>query len=254
MPESCKPRVRLPSASKLQLLVDFCNHYPLLPWDEFSSGEAADTGKLIHSMIECEMTGGSYEVPGLADVDEAKKKFARFWPWWEKRRAGRVFWPEPVFLYNANDGSARVAEDGWLQHRSRLPEEVPCIMDAIHVDGDHAVVYDWKTGKKGNVVHASSNVQVAVAALCAHRVFNVSTVEVGLVFLFQRKDPEVQSVTLDTMDILDFENRLRGRTNGILTSSPHPGDWCFRCPAKGSCPARGGAREGVPGLDFPDWM
>jgi hypothetical protein len=215
----------------------------MLPWDESTTHPAADTGKLIHSMIECKMTGGSYEVPEQADVEEAAKKFKRFWPWWERTRGARVFWPEPVFLYNADDGSARVAEDGWLEHRNRLPQEIPCIMDAIHVDGDHAIVYDFKTGKKSNVVPAPSNVQLSLAALCAHRVFNVSTVEVGLIFLFQRKDPELQTHPFDAMGILDFENRLKGRTDGIESSSPHPGDWCWKCPAKGACPARGGAPD-----------
>lgn len=203
------------------------------------------------------MTGGSYEVPAGADVAEATKKFERFKPWWENYRAGRVFWPEPAFLYDAESGSVRVGDDKWRKHRSRGPQEIPCIMDAIHVDGDYAVVLDWKTGKKQNVVQPSANVQMALAALCAQRVFNVSSVEVGIVFLFQRKDPEVQTVTLDAMDILDFEERLRKRADGISSSAPNPGDWCWKCPAKGNCPARGGASKvasGVPGLDFPDWM
>jgi hypothetical protein len=231
--------IRLPFASKLELL-DFCAFWPLLPKDPWTGSEKASTGKLTHSLIEQDSLGGVPESDEFADPVRANKLFAKWKPWFETYKAGRIFWPEVAILYNADTGAVRLAPDDWAKAgRPRADNETGAIIDSLHVAPDlsSAEILDWKTGRR--TTPAEKNAQMALGALCVMKLFNVPIVRVGLVYLFVRKEPHVDMAELNSFDLLDFEDRTRKRMLAIAGSQPTPGDWCFRCPSKGSCPAIG---------------
>jgi hypothetical protein len=231
--------VKLPSASKLELL-DFCAYWPKLPGDPFTGSEKASTGKATHSLIEQDSLGGVPEIDEFADPIRANKLFTRWKPWFDTYKAGRVFWPEVAILYNVTTGKVRLADDDWAETgRVRATDETVAIIDSMHIapDFSHAEILDWKTGRK--TTPAEQNAQMALGALCVMRLFDVPIVRVGLVYLFVRKEPHVDMAELNSFDLLDFEDRTRRRMAAIPASQPNPGDWCFRCPGKGSCPALG---------------
>lgn len=231
--------LRLPSASKLELL-DFCAYFPKLAKDESDiPGEKAQTGKLVHAMIEHEAIGGTAVPEPLADVAKALKIYKRFKPWWEKAQKGRVFWPEVACLYDVVTGKVRFAPPDWHKlGRPRADSEIACIIDTLHVSPDmrSAVLLDYKTGKK--TTRAEVNKQLLLGALCVYRLFDVSEVKIGLAYLRQIKDPIMDIATVTALDLLDFETELRARIAKVPTSIPNPGDWCFRCSSRRACPAQ----------------
>lgn len=247
--------IRLPSASRLGLL-DYCRYFPRLPWDQSAPGEAADTGSLIHSLIERHFTGCDLRTGlPLADQKKADKVFARWLKWWDGYAAGRVFWSEVAFLYDVKTGKARVPDAGWQEDgRPRGPNELVAIVDAFTIVDGRGILIDWKTGAIANATPAKSNAQLQVAALCLQSMFGVHEVEASLGWLRQIKDPNLDTAVYDALDLADFQKILRENCAGIATAEPNRGDWCWRCPGKRTCPAlEAPAPNGQEGVDFPPW-
>lgn len=251
------PVIRYPSASRLELL-DYCRYFPLVPWDQSPPGEAAQTGTVVHSMIEMHLSGEPIENAvsmELADVDKANKMYRRWSAWWDEFKGDKLWFPEVVFLYDVPTGSVRVAEAGWHKEgRPRKPTEIPAVVDALTVADGKGYAIDWKTGKLGNTTAARSNWQLILAALCVHKFFGVMEVEVALGWIRQIKDPFLDCQTHTAMDLWDWEETLRENCEAIKDSAPNPGGWCWKCPGRSNCPAVGKpAPYGVEGVDFPPW-
>lgn len=251
------PVIRLPSASRLELL-DYCRHFPKLVWDQTPPGEAALNGTFTHKLIELDLRGerpdGGIASEGV-DVEKCLKIFARWKAWWGTYAGDRLWFPEVVFLYNVRTGAVRAAGADWQEEgRPRGADEIPAIVDALTVADGKGYAIDWKTGKLGGAPAAAVNPQLALAAVCISKFFGVSEVDVSLGWLRQIKDPMLDTATLNALDLYEWEQRNRENCDAIPAAEPNPGQWCWKCPGKANCPEVGRkVPEGVEGIDFPPW-
>lgn len=111
-------------------------------------------------------------------------------------------------------------------------------VDLVHIEGDEALCVDLKTGKPPE--DAEQLYAQAVAISRAHR---VKRVRVQYARALKTKLDILNDELLDE-DRLDAEAGRQARLLRMLpTSQPTPGEWCWKCDAWQSCPAKRDARE-----------
>lgn len=238
------------SASKISLARE-CLYWlrPEVPFGAESVTKSGPTGKLFHALVAQSM-GVEVEPEDMTGADEGKAK--RMLGAWLRWRADDVpvRWPwvtrweyEVAYLYDRVRGIAwRAASKKEIADR---PDHVlAAIVDMLGRDESRtsAVVVDYKTGAKTEA--ASVNGQVGLAALALMREPGVPTVrEVwgALAYVKQRKPFDVDIARFTRLDTADLEDEIRAMVADASSSTPRPGDHCWRCRARHFCPAQGHA-------------
>ncbi len=205
-----------------------------------TSGRAAKVGSLVHLLCELYLkTGKRLE---MGDVDplifaEAMSLFTdHLKAWLEPWRGAFV---EVGLRYDAEQDMGEIGprrgEPGYEDHG---PMVLKGTLDLARIEGGVACIADLKTGAKGNTHPEQLYAQaVAFSRLPIARTMGVTKVHVGFAFIRKTKAPDPQWETLDE-DRLDEEaGKIRRALRVLPTADPQRGDWCFRCPARGDCPA-----------------
>lgn len=232
------------SASKISLARE-CLYWlrPEVPFGAESVTKSGPTGKLFHAMV-AEAMGVKVEPEDYTGADTAKAK--RMLDAWLRWRADEVprRWPdvwaweyEVAFIYDLQTGGAwRVAS--MREVETRPDHCLAAIVDMLgHFDGG-AVVVDYKTG--GKTEAAAVNGQVALAALAIMRNDpRITTVKGALAYVRQRKPFIVDEAVFIRLDAADLEDEIAGFVADAPKAEPRPGDHCWRCRARHSCPAQG---------------
>lgn len=121
------------------------------------------------------------------------------------------------------------------------PCEIVGSADVIGVDGDAAVIIDWKTGY-ADVEPAATNPQLLFYALCACRVFGKRRAIVRIVYTKQHRVDESEIEAIDLAAFADRLADLHGRVAELHAAKkrgePVPtaeGAWCKHCASKPYC-------------------
>lgn len=203
-------------------------------YPETTSGLPARVGTGAHLLVKHWHRG--LPEPELAeDIAVDAKKFAAQWIKWLEPRRPRILSCEIGLRYDAEHDRAVVGpERGEPGYEAEAQMIMPMTLDLV-LRGEDGVleVFDGKTGKK-DYCHDE---QLHVQALAVSRLKREDRIRVG--FLFPRKtkcdDPVTHELDGDRLD------REAGRIHRLLktlpTTEPNSGDWCWRCPLKGTCPA-----------------
>lgn len=115
---------------------------------------------------------------------------------------------------------------------------LPGTLDLVLVSDGRARVYDVKTGRM-----PADREQLYAQASAVSRLYGVETVEVAYARALKTKLQADDVETLDA-DRLDEEaGRIARVLRKLPTAEPVPSDdACWRCSARGACPAFGAAR------------
>jgi hypothetical protein len=124
------------------------------------------------------------------------------------------------------------------------PFEIVGSCDVLGVDGDRAVVLDWKTGF-ADVEPASSNDQLWFYALAACRALGLSSATVRIVYTQFRRVDEYE---IDALELADFATMLEGLHGKVADlraayragepMQTREGAWCKWCASKPHCPSK----------------
>lgn len=167
-------------------------------------------------------------------ADKAARIAARMIEWLTPRR-DRILYCEIGLRYDAENDTAVIGpKRGEPGYGDVEPMVLPGTLD-LALRGEDGVleVLDVKTGQK-KYVHDD---QVDVQGLALARMLGETTVRVGFIFPRQTKcdEPEMRTLTENDLDL------RAGSTHGLLrhlpVAQPEPGEWCWRCDARPSCPA-----------------
>lgn len=236
------------SASKISLARE-CTYWlrPEVPFGAETTTKSGPTGKLFHALV-AEAMGVAVAPEDMTGADAAKAK--RMLGAWMRWRADDVpqRWPwvtrweyEVAYLYDLRTGEARRAASK-KEIADRPDHVLAAIVDMLGFDETltSAVVVDYKTGAKTEA--ASVNGQVALAALALmrdRRPLVVREVWGALAYVKQRKPFDVDAARFTRLDTADLEDEIRALVASAPASTPRPGDHCWRCRARHSCPAQG---------------
>lgn len=235
------------SASKISLARE-CTYWlrPEVPFGAESVTKSGPTGKLFHALVADAM-GVPPEPEDMTGADEAKaRRMLAAWMRWRADDAP-ARWPwvtrweyEVAYLFDMRSGRATRASSK-KEIADRPDHVLAAIVDMLGWgdDGHSAVVVDYKTGAKTEA--AATNGQVGLAALAIMRAPGPTVREVwgALAYVKQRKPFDVDSARFTRLDTADLEDEIRALVASAPTSTPRPGDHCWRCRARHSCPAQG---------------
>jgi hypothetical protein len=204
-----------------------------------TAGRAAKVGSLVHLFCELYLKGETVKVEDvdpliLADAMALFTDHLKAWlePW-------RGAFVEVGLRYDAEQDMSEVGprrgEPGYDEHG---PMILKGTLDLARIEGGVAWIADLKTGSRSNVHPEQLHSQaVAFSRLPIARTMGVTKVNVGFAFVRKTKAPVPEWETLDE-DRLDLEaGRIRKALRMLPTAEPQRGDWCWRCSARGACPA-----------------
>jgi hypothetical protein len=234
-----------PSGSKLALL-PLCAYYarPDVPWLEDTPGMPARFGNAVHSLCE------GYVVGKLLGVQEAaiqhgvpESEWPRLMRVWAValRWLGanvRVGWQAELALaYDWDASTARVLpSEGHRDYSQATWSELCGTADIATMDGQVAVVYDWKTGE---TPLASYEAQASFLALAWARATGATSARAVFVH-FGEESADAHVWEFDAMGLDAVESGITdGMVLAINEAPPQPGPHCsdMYCPARASCPA-----------------
>jgi len=236
------------SGSKMGLLAH-CLYWARddVPWPDDPPSDAAKLGSWYHAVV-CWMiqvlTGTAIEG---AQKPEPPSRIgdANEWTPEDDARALCLEYPnaeiraEAAYVYSPR-GVRFLGYDIGRDYGELAPDEIPCSLDVVILDGARAVVVDWKTGRRENTEPAATNAQLLFGALCVHLYHGALNVEVQLRFA----DGWIDRHTYDAFDLMDYQEEIDAlifdasgaSTNGY--PEPRPGIHCTSkwCPARSTCP------------------
>jgi CRISPR/Cas system-associated exonuclease Cas4 (RecB family) len=197
------------------------------------SGAAARLGTRVHLIAQCAVEGREVPAPTEDFGGEDAAMAAPLLRWIDDHRDA-IIACEVGLAYDAEADKAReiparVSGEAYAHTADELPGTLDLVMR--HEDGG-LVVVDIKTGKRGDYSQ-----QLHAQAVAASRRWGSELVRPAL--LWARKRAPV----LEALDPLDGDEldvhagRIRRLLKTIPTAAPNPGDHCWRCDARGSCPA-----------------
>lgn len=140
------------------------------------------------------------------------------------------------------DSQADTAERGPRRGEDGYDDVAPHVMhgtvDLVHVEGDEALCVDLKTGKPPEDAE-----QLYAQAVAISRAHGVKRVRVQYARALKTKLDILNDEVLDE-DRLDAEAGRQARLLRMLpVSQPVPGEWCWKCDAWQSCPAKRDGRS-----------
>lgn len=205
---------------------------------ERPAGRPARIGSAVHSMVECAVKGTAKAIAEDDDiVAEAQAIF-------EGPLSGFVRsqeWTacELGLRYDAEADACtlgpRRGEPGYDEVGDMV---LPGTLDLVRVVERKAWVFDVKTGRM-----PEDKEQLYAQAVAVSRLYGVDTVEVAYARALKTK------LQADDVEVLDADrlDEEAGRIARVLrrlpVSEPTPGEaWCWKCNARGACPAFGAAR------------
>lgn len=213
------------SASALQRLL-MCPGSVVLPKAETQS-EWADAGNSEHA-----------ELADMVRTGTLPPELARFVP------AGAR--AEVAFAFDVISRTAVIiGEDIGRNYGTRGAAEIAGSCDVLAVDGDAAVIVDWKTGFRA-VEPAATNAQQSFYAMTAMKLTGCDRAIVRIVYT---KTGACDEAEFSSFDLLDFASQLeqllvrvsaqQAARNDATGVSTREGSWCRHCPVnKAHCPSK----------------
>jgi len=237
-----------PSGSKLALLPD-CRYFarPDVPWDEDETGEPARFGNAGHYLCEATVRGDVLSVDAACDRagvkdPEDRARLVRVWAValdyiTERKRLGWL--PEMAIAWDWVEDTARTLDTTHHRDYSKATaSEVCCTLDVATMDGDVAVVRDWKFGRSDLDGYAEQAKVQAIGlarvtgATIARAIFTKFDEEGAYERVWEWRTP----LALDAA-AHDLSQWLTEAATG--KPEPRPGRHCTEhyCPAFEACPA-----------------
>lgn len=207
---------------------------------ERPAGRPAQVGSAVHLLAEVAVTGKDRDLSSFAPDVEAEARAIFAGP-----LTGYLLRPEEWtacevgMRYDAaNDDTEHGPRRGEVGYESVDPMVLPGTLDLVRVEDERIVLRDLKTGKP-----PQDREQLYAQAVAASRAYGRNVVEVGYVRALKTKCEELDLEILDA-DRLDEEaGRIARVLRKLPMSEPTPGDdWCWKCNARGACPAFGAAK------------
>lgn len=166
--------------------------------------------------------------------DKATRHAEQLIKWLTPRRE-RILYCEIGLRYDADNDRAEIGpKRGELGYHDVGPMVLPGTLD-LALRGEDGVleVIDTKTGQK-KYVHDD---QVDVQGLALARKLGENVVRVGFIFprLTKCDEPEMRTLTELDMDLRAGE--MHNLMRHLPMAEPNPGEWCWRCDARATCPA-----------------
>lgn len=202
------------------------------------SGHAAKIGSITHSIVECAVNGTeldptldpSERAEAQAIFDGPLKGFVASQPWTIC---------ESGFAFQA---STNVVHDwprrGQPGYERTADDMIAGTLDLASIEPDFADVIDVKTGKP-----PADAEQLYGQAVMVSRRYKVPEVRVRYARALKTKLEMLNDEVLDA-DRLDAEaGRITRLLRMLPDSKPNEGEWCWRCDAWLSCPAKQEARD-----------
>ncbi len=205
---------------------------------EDESGEGADTGTYVHSLVEANLNGicDPVAVPPKANVSRAAIIVDRFIDWWETGNANLPWQTEAPYAISLSSGvGRRLPSNGPRDYSAATADEIAGTADLIAITSDAVVIYDIKTTLRPEyTTEAPSNKQLLTLALAATRAHDRDRARVGLLFA-NEYEVRLETAEFDALDLDMFESELRIATASIPTSDPASGRHCRFCKARAVC-------------------
>lgn len=224
--------------------------------EEFDS---TSKGKALHAFLRSVGLGVTRQ-DALTDVPEPFRKDAERVDVPEDIVHG---WPELGLALDLTKGTARAFRPDMTREQvftARLPHEVGMLPDWVAVQGERALVRDWKIGWQEDLGPAADHLQLLIYTASALLAFAKDEAR-GELWHWDGVRWRVDGVTLDFLGALEVLERVRTLTektklarreyesNGTLPRLSL-GKWCAWCPAQRACPARSLAvREAIQRAD-----
>jgi hypothetical protein len=212
--------------------------YPFRPnvaWEE-RVWPAGLLGTAVHSLVEAHQLTRIHDelhVPPQSPHDLEAYPIARQANAWLDN-ADIPHAVEVAIVYDAATDTARQLPKGKHRDYGELgPMEIPTTLDLVWLTDTHVIIRDLKSGKKQNA-HPE---QLHIQALAAARLYGRERALVG--FLWARKT-KADADALEELGPGELEAeswRAASIMRRLPMAQPEPGDWCWACPAKPTCPA-----------------
>lgn len=155
---------------------------------------------------------------------------------------------EVAFAYDWVTGAARELRIKDRQYGDMGLHEIPGTADAVGIDGDCAVVIDWKTGFLSREIKACDSEQLRFLALAACRANGITRARVGVAHVrYGTIDFDWHEYGADALGhaAINLANMMRAVDAARSSASPavYEGSHCRYCPVKnaGNCPAKNAA-------------
>jgi hypothetical protein len=203
------------------------------------SGLPARIGTGAHGRVEDWFHGNKPRELDEDIADKAERIAAQMIAWLEPKR-DRIIHCEIGLRYDADNDRAAIGPKRGEPGYSDVPDMVlPGTLDlAIRGVDEVLEVIDVKTGQK-KYVHDE---QVDVQGLALARKLNERVVRVGFIFPRLTKCDEPVLRTLDDRALDLQAGEIHSLMRRLPMAEPAPGEWCWRCEARPSCPAFGAAQ------------
>lgn len=169
---------------------------------------------------------------------------------------------EVSFAYDMATGQAReIGRSINRDYGSCRFTELPGTADVLGINSSAVVVLDWKTGY-GFVDPPQKNWQLRFLGLCASRVYDRSTVVVGIVRLRENGSAYRSEHIFSGWDLDTIESELHAQFGPLLAAKKRlpdlkelsfvEGDWCRHCPHFARCPAKINLLRSLSRADAPE--
>lgn len=198
------------------------------------SGLPARIGTGAHGLVE-DWFHGHPPRALEADIEVKASRIAKQLIAWLEPKRDRILFCEVGLRYDAENDRAVIGpkrgEPGYQDvGQMTLPGTLDLALRGI--DGLLEVI-DVKTGQK-QYVHED---QVDVQGLALARHLREPKVRVGFIFPRLTKCDEPELRTLDDNELDLRAGNLHDLMRRLPMASPEPGEWCWRCDARTTCPA-----------------
>jgi hypothetical protein len=235
------------SASSLPLLVECAATGNPNTWQApDKTNDGMRFGNAVHKLAEWYLTSLSTVAATAAarcgltsdDVPRLERVWENLRAWLEVERSGDLG-AEAAYALCPSTGGARLLGygiDREYEKAGLLPSEIAGTADAWCIEGDHAYVYDWKSGK---AAPESYRWQMRLLGLMVARATGAKTVTICVVKVTEVEVDDSWSEELDASDLDDIAAEVRRVWNEAQTGQARAGSHCEAqyCRARNKCRA-----------------
>jgi hypothetical protein len=226
------PRRGVPSCSSLARLDACPASWHLSKGLPDVVGEAAESGTRIHLALEQLGRFSEYTV----ELTEDEKNTVEMC-WSQARKIMREY-DSGVEHYELRLGMTPPPSCSVVRvtDTCKLPVEITGQADVIAIQGDRAIVLDYKTGR-GDVDHAADNAQLRGLSVLVAKHFRVSHVRVAIVQPWSGPPTIADYEKQALQHASHWLNIVLQQVEHATLDTLRPGDHCQYCKAKAVCPA-----------------